>query len=567
MPDLLSILPPEDFAEAAAALAASPELAEEARVLMESSWGTFTPRPDRPEIFDEQESFVNNRDPVSFLIGGNGSGTSEAAGAKIAKFLLHDQPPPRKNTPFWIISNTYEQVCGVLWGEKLLGHGHIPECEIDWNGIHYMSRNEGWPFSVPLKPWPGRPGKNWKLEFKSYEQGRRAMQARSIGGFCFSEQFPWTLFIETLRGCREYMFPGGQFAEFTPIEPDLCIAIEKAMDDPVLQQAGWRFYRCNTEANRENLAEGWFEQFFATVPDEMLQTRLTGALATFEGCIYQSFNPAVHVVGDEAIAYPFVPAVEHYRGVDWGASAEHPQTCVWAYRDGIGNWFAYDEYWCADQGRVLMDHAVEIVARSLCWGWPTPQFFAKPRGWQEDFARQVKHRAHEIRPDGTRWLHNQQHRDAFADPSRPDSLSGFDRYGISTTPAANNVYKGIDCIRSLLKINPVTERPRLLIHKRCKHLIEELRKYRWVRGRRDQTGRLLNPKVAAPIPLKRDDDCCDALRYLCFSAERSRGLTPGTGSYRESLQGSVPLARAHRLAGLIGNGRGSENGGWFHKTR
>jgi hypothetical protein len=371
------------------------------------------------------------------------------------------------------------------------------------------------------------------------------------------------------------MFSGGQFAEFTPIEPELCVAIETVMDNHVLRDAGWKFYRCNTEANRPNLAEGWFEQFFATMPDEVLQTRLTGALATFEGCIYQSFNSAVHVVGDDVIRFPFVPAAEHFRGCDWGASAEHPQTCVWGYRNGTGDWYIYDEYWCADQGRVLMDHAVEIVARSLCWGWPKPDFFHKPTGWQEDFVNQVMRRVLEIRPNGALWLHTQQHKDTFCDPSRPDSLAGFSQYGIRTSPAANAVHKGIDCIRSLLKINPFTEKPRIFIHKRCKHLIEEIRKYRWMRGRRDTSGRLLNPKVAAPAPLKRDDDTVDALRYMVYSAERQRGIQPGSGSYHSTASGrhSVPLSNGNKLAGMIpaggvlGIGEGKMNGGWFNKTR
>ena len=92
----------------------------------------FKPRPDQPERFDEQEGYFESKLPgVAFMIGGNGSGTSEVSCAKLAKFVLYDQPPPRHDTPFYVISDTYEQVCKVLWKEKLFDHGHIPACEGD----------------------------------------------------------------------------------------------------------------------------------------------------------------------------------------------------------------------------------------------------------------------------------------------------------------------------------------------------------------------------------------------------------------------------------------------------
>jgi hypothetical protein len=258
--------------ELANIVAQDPDLLKLSAIIDTSFWYNFRPRPDDPANFDQQEGFVNSKDSVAFHIGGNAAGTTEAAMFKLAKFVLHDQPPPRPNTPFWIISNTYEQVCGVCWAEKLMGHAHIPACEINWNDIRWLSAKQSWPLSVPLKPWPCNPHNNWLLEFKSYEQGRTALQARSIGGFCFSEQFPLDLFIETLRGCREYMFPGGQFAEFTPIDPVLSLWVEKAQDE---MPEGWAFYRANTEANKPNLADGWYDNFFAAVPDEMIEVRRT----------------------------------------------------------------------------------------------------------------------------------------------------------------------------------------------------------------------------------------------------------------------------------------------------
>lgn len=477
---------------------------------LDGFWGRFEPRPNRPELFDEQLAFCESQAPVSFLIGGNAAGTTEAAAFKAAQFMLRWQPPPRRNTPFWIISDTFEQCIDTCWSEKLVGKGHIPTGEIEWDRCSWLDKKMDRPHAVPLKPWPGRPHKNWLIQFKSYEQGRRAMQGRSIGGFWFSEQFPWSIFLEVLRGCREYMHPGGGFCEFTPVEPDLCLEIEKMQEHP---PPGWEFFRCNTELNIPNLAGSWFEQFFGSVSDEMRDTRMTGALPVFEGVIYPAFNPSVHVVGDDVICFP--PGVTHYRGVDWGASVDHPFACVWAYRDGVGDWFVYDEYWSVDQTKMTEDHASEIKRRHR---WPANSPF---------------------------------HQDTFADPSRPGEINEFSMRGIPTFPANNDVYQGIDTIRSLLKPDQYGGRPKLYVHRKCVHLIQELRKYRWLKRRQPRAGILANPKVPRPIPLKKEDDTCDALRYCIHTAEKRLGLSPGSVSARDiERHKSVQIRR--RVAEAVG---------------
>jgi len=526
---LLDLFPPEHHDALIEVLRENPALVNRWAMAEQLAYTTFVPRPDRPEMFDEQAGFCYNHDKVSMLIGGNAAGTTSAAAFKTAQFVLNVQPPPRKDTPFWIGSNTYEQVEDVCWKEKLLGDGHIPVGEIDWSRVKYSG---GHLSKVPLKPWRpekgGDPNKNWTLEFKSFEQGRQALQAKSIGGFWFSEQFPLDRFLETIRGCRDYFFPGSMFCEFTPIDPVLALWVEEIMDK---MPEGWRFYRCNTECNRANLAEGWFESFFAAVPDEMRDTRMTGALAGFEGVIYQGFNLSVHVIRGRLDPDDIPTGVFHYRGVDWGASSEHPFTCCWGYRDGIGDWTIFDEYWSIDQTAITFDHAKEIADRSAYWGWP---------GYWDDTA-----------PKGGVWHPHQSgnHCETYADPSRPGEINEFCLRGIPTMPAGNDVFKGIDCIRSMLKPRP-NGLPRLRIHERCKHLIEEMRKYRWVRGKKPTQGGVLNPRSPIPTPLKRDDDLCDASRYMIFSAERGRGAVPGSMSHREYVakRGSVQLKGVDRVA-------------------
>lgn len=532
--------------EAMAVIQNDSMLAEWFQLRMESSWANFIPRPDNVANFDQQASFCHNLDPVSFMVGGNAAGTTEAAAYKTAQFLLRQQPPPRKNTPFWVISNTYDQVCGVCWDEKLYGHGHIPECEVQWDQVGWLDKKQGYPRSVPLKPWPGEPHKNWKLEFKSYEQGRRALQARSIGGFWFSEQFPLDLFLETLRGCRDCMFPGGQFAEFTPIDPELCIWVETVMENP---PEGWRFYRANTECNKANLAPGWYEQFFATVPDELVATRQTGELASFEGVIYQSFSRAVHTF-DGKIDFP--PACTHVMGTDWGASEEHAHCTIFAYMDGMGSWTIYDEYYSVDQSKITADHVAEIQGKCKAWGWP------------EQIIRQ---RDANGNGNGNQRISDQHlyYRGNFADPSRPGEINEFSRRGIPTSGASNAVYEGINAVRSLLKCHPVTGEPGLRIHERCKMTIEQMRKYRWKKGRRPTAGTFLNPQVAAPVPLKRDDDCCDALRYAIYTLLKHSGLVISSMKTHDPIERrkSIQMQKLDAASSAMLRAGHGKAGGWF----
>lgn len=467
----------------------------------------FQPRPDDPERYDQQTSFFESQSKgVIFLVGGNGAGTTECALAKVAKFILYDQPPPRYDTPFWIISNSYETVCESAWKEKLWGHGFIPPFEVDWPRVTFLNSNSDWPSRVPLKPWKKTPGRNWVLEFKSYEQGRRMMQARSLGGFCFIEQFPWVLLTEVLRGCREYSFSGNKICEFTPIEPGLTDELEEMMVEETLPP-GWEVYRANTDCALEagHVTKEWYDTFFGMVPDEMLETRKRGEWPTYEGVIYPGFNPYVHCCN--IVDRPFPPNVRHRRFIDWGSGPENPFVCLWAFITGSGVTCVYDEYYSNDISKTIIDHLCEVHDR---WPWPAgnPSY-------------------------GTTW----------ADPSDPGYFriagklseyapkspeTGKPLYSdISISAARNAVLEGIEHVAFLLKRHPgivspwfdgddeLDERgcPRILIDHGCKHTKREMRSYRW----RKSNPMGLNPKAAKREPLKRNDHTCDALRYGVFS--------------------------------------------------
>lgn len=418
------------------------------------------------------------------------SGKTYTAAEKCVKFLS-ETPPPKADTPFWVVGDTYDQVCGTCWFEKL--REIIPSEWIDHNRITWLNRNRQWPYSVPLMPWPDRPGRNWVLEFKSYEQGRSAMQARSIGGAWFTEQFPEEIFHEVIRGCREHGFPGSVFCEFTPIDPEKSVAMRESYEkwlagDPLFEN--WSFYFLNTEValNTGHVDETWYKSFFASISEEMKETRMRGAFAAYEGVIFKSFSPNIHLAEDIEIP----PNCIHKRSFDWGASTEHPLVCLFGAKDAIGRWIIYDEYWNNDQSKLIREHAKDIK-------------------------------------DMHEWPNEPNYQQAYGDPSRPDMFREFGNLGISVSAANNSVMEGIETVREHLKMHPALNQPMILIDKkRCPNLAREMGTYRWHKS----TGKGTNPQAAKPVPLKMKDDCVDALRYLLHTDKH--GEIKGMRAYEKS---------------------------------
>lgn len=488
---------------------------------MNQDYYNFVPRPDDPANFDEQESFINESiNGCAIHQGGNGSGTTTAAVRKAVLFMLHKQPPPRKDTPFWIITPSYELGINALWKEKMLGRGHMPKAEIDFERISWFEKKSELPIRVPLKPWPrergGHPDRNWCIEFKSWMSGREAMQMVSIGGFLVSEQIPWDCLQEIYTRCRDYHYPGSMSYEFTPVDPAMTSELEAIIAQDKLPP-GWDVYRSSTVRNAQMgyVSQQWLEGFKGAVSDEMLETRLTGAFPAFEGVIYPNFLPRVHGRStreiDKILTYEreFWGEPIHRRSIDWGTSKEHPFVTLFGCRLNSGRWVIYDEIFSEDQ--MISDEMVALVLNRREWPKRNPAY-------------------------GT----------TYADPARPDLMRAAGRE-FSVQAANNSVYEGIESVRVAMKI-AADNLPNLIIdYERCPNLIRQLRGYRWLRS--PQTG--INPRVAKPEPLKRDDDAPDALRYMIHSESSVDG--PSFGQMNVHREVPSHLLALHKWA--YGNGK------------
>jgi phage terminase large subunit-like protein len=425
----------------------------------------------------------------NYQLGGvwnHNSGKTYTAAIKACRFFL-ETPAPVKDFPYWAIADSYEQVMSTVWFQKL--RDIIPREWIDWPRITWYNEKRGWPMAVPMVGMHGDPEKNWIIEFKSYEQGREKMQAASIGGAWFTEQFPWQVFLEVLRGCREHTFPGAVLVEQTPVDPEKSVDLQEVYEEWLSgepEYQSWRFYRLNTESalNAGHVTQEWYQTFFGSVSEEMQETRKYGLFSSYEGAIYQSFRPGFHLIDSEdgsyerdSEGYIILPSGwYHRRALDWGASEEHPFCCLWGARDSMGRWIIYDEYWSILQTEPWSYH-VGIVNDRHAW---RGMFYGN----------------------------------TYGDPSRPDLIREFSLGGVPVVPARNDVMDGIEAVRQALKAQEVDGMPGLLIDKmNCPVLSREMTTYRWMRS----TGKGVNPKAARPEPLKKNDDAVDTLRYLIFS--------------------------------------------------
>jgi hypothetical protein len=428
---------------------------------------------------------------------------------KACKFML-ETPPPRRNTPFWFIAESYEQI-GSIYDEKIAQFGLIPPHIIDKDRIHWNKRNNNWPFRVPLISPEGPVGRNWTMEFKGWRQGRGQFQARAVGGFCFIEQFPWVILDETLRGAREFNIPGSKMAEYTPVDPSMSQEIEEMIEngvDPGMGNRankdakylpeGWKVYHMNTKCAKDHghVSEAWFKEFFSMIPDSMLDVRMKGLFASFEGVIYPEFMPQIHCCGDEIWPIVHSEGTYHLRCIDWGTGPDNPFVCLWIAVCSDGTSYVYDEYYSNSSDCTIIDHLVNVQEQ---WEWSnSPQFGM-----------------------------------TYADPSDPGNFriaSRLNEYArkhcdkvvknISMGRAKNAVYEGIEHVRLMLKpslkravMDPNTLKveekfmPRLMIHKgNCPNLVREMKAYRWMQPGDHTTA--ANPRNAPRQPCKFNDHAC-----------------------------------------------------------
>ena len=99
---------------------------------------------------------------------------------------------------------------------------------------------------------------------------------------------------------------------------------------------------------------------------------------------------------------------------------------------------------------------------------------------------------------------------AWADSAQPQIIEDLRLKGVNFNPVtkgAGSVVKGIANVAELLKVRKDTGKPTLMFAKNLTWVADEFERYRWVESKNIET-------AEREMPLKRDDDAMDMVRYF-----------------------------------------------------
>lgn len=375
--------------------------------------------------------------PITFISGGVRNGKTRAAIAwcmsRSGWGPFGKLPPKGKPRVGWIlvpiISSMWENIrpeWESMWGFKEDGgliisqklaptHSYTVRCS-DGGEMTWYVKSAEWPDRLRAASiwaaWMTEAAMNEELVYSIVQQ-----RVISGDGTIFMETSPfgmnwfWKRVVERAHLTEDW----GPCLKGLP--PDIVTAPSKD-----LRIAG--IYGVTIEAN-ESLTPEAVRALRADASIEESKREYDGRFFSWEGLIWKSFNPAVHILKEHPKDED-LEGSEFIAGMDFGW--DHPFAHVWIAKKA-GTYIVLDEYRAA--GKVLRDHANSI-------------------------------RANEYNSRVT-WR--------YADPSAAQARAEMTDYKVGSSPAENDVELGLNAVAQLL------ESGNLFLSPRCGKLAEEICNY------------------------------------------------------------------------------------------
>jgi hypothetical protein len=338
----------------------------------------------------------------------------------------------------------------LLWAEKI--KDYLPMSQ-----IHSISwHNKADEIPAELRLINGN-----SVEFKAYEQGRKAFEGRAIDAFYGDEQCKsdseaiWTEIQARLMDKN-----GFSAQSMTPIIPQGWLQ-ERIDGLPETDDVFYADLNDNRRSRGGYIADEEIDQMISQWPAEVQETRVKGRFAAFAGAVYKTFDRKIHVIEPFEIPQDWA----RYRAIDWGFN--NPFACLWLARDPDRRWYVYAEHY---QARETLAYQAERI---------------------KEISGAEKYRV------------------TWADHDAQDRYE-FQQLGIPTMPAKKDIHLGIEAVQAALKVHK-DGKPRLFIFKNCPHTTREMSGYKWAEG--------TETKDARDEPLKVNDHTCDCVRYGIYGVE------------------------------------------------
>jgi len=423
----------------------------------------------------KQESFHKSPALVRAIFGGNRSGKTTAGCVEFMMHMTQQYPdwypeanrmrPPLKG-----------RIVATDFG-KGVGEVILPAIDL-WMDSKpdgsYVMRKERNPIGIPVK-WVFKNGN--QFDILTHEQSVEQFEGWSGDVAWFDEPPPRDKYVATRRGLVDNN--GKTMLTLTPLKQPWIYDDIYCNDDPN------NFVVTMDIQDNPTLSQNAIDEFAKSLTVEEREARLHGKFRHLSGLVFKEFDPEIHVWIDTKIK-------KHW--TSYFAIDPHPRTptaCLWVAVDEHDQLYVYDELW-------LPEMTVREVADA------------------------IKCAELEYIPAKFRYI------DPAMDKQN-DLMGGFNvrtelaKCGVPCARANNDFDYGVTKIREALRPTflPLIKAsiPRLIISKRCKHLIYEFQHYMWddytMRPEEHETrygdGGVYGGKQKVK---KKNDHFVDCLRYI-----------------------------------------------------
>ena len=357
---------------------------------------------------------------------------------------------------------------------------------------------------------------NSKCIFRSYQQGREAVQGMDLDLIWWDEEGPWDFFQESLARLTDrdgvFLLTFTSLSGFTRLVNFLWESDNELVKTFVLSILDNPFI---PEKNKK--------AYLDTIDPDEIQSRVYGKPHLKEGLIYKEFN-ALHKVDSfdhVSLALKNPKRYELHEGIDPHERTPH-------------HWiqFLYDR----KENKIYICDELKAPVESMIVA---------------DFSRLIKlkrgkHKGSMINPLYCQIDTSSMKPDVIfkhPDEDREDTHTvrmEFLRNGIETILCTKDNAIGVGEVKNRLKIvktlgGEIKKAPSLLVFKNCKGVIWEFSRYSWdsyTSAKISEKNDILNR------PKKKDDHYMDIIKYECLKMKNDMGLHIETFDYVENYPGT-----------------------------